>query len=213
MKKVIFLQIKADQDAAKRRGRPRQTFFDQTPQALSRDPNISSGAKALFALLHGYCPQKRLQNRPEVVITKERLAKDSGKSVRRIDIRVNELKEKGWIDVQRQGRKQPNKYVLNAAPMKLLVAWKGKCPRPAIYDIFGKEYDPYSRERYRRELAAIYGNNGSKLSEKEMIAFFGPPPDIEDIPCADLGESGAVRKDYPVFPESDDAFLAHTDLP
>ena len=169
-------------DTARRRGRPRQTFYDQTPQALSRDPNISSGAKALFALLHGYCPQKRLQDHPEVVVTKETLAKACGKSVRRIDIRVNELKEKGWIGVQRQGRMRPNKYILNAAPRKLLVAWKSKYPRPAIFDIFDQEYDPYSRERYRRELAAIYGDNGSKITEEEMIAFLGPPPDIEDLP-------------------------------
>ena len=169
--------------ATRRRGRPRLIFFDQRPQALSRDPDISIGAKSLYGLLHGYCPRKRLQDRPECVVTKETLARGLDKLVDRIDAYVNELRSGGWIGFRRQGRMQSNIYTLYSAPKKkMVVARKSDCQHPVIHD---RGYDPFCRERYRRELAANYGDNGSKITESEVIAFLGPPPDIEDLPWPD----------------------------
>lgn len=51
-----------------------------------------------------------------------------------------------------------------------------------IDDIIDQNKDPYSREKYWRELAAIYGNNGNKISTEELIAFLGPPPELKDLP-------------------------------
>ena len=184
--------------ATRRRGRPR-LFFDQIPQALSRDPDISRGAKSLYGLLHGYCPQKRLSNNPTYFPSRETLAKGMGVSVDRIEAYAKELRKKGWITWRRRGRNHSNEYTLYSKPtfeQKVTRKLRGDYPRPVICDAFDREDDPFCRKRVRREMAAIFGENGSGITEEELTAFLGPAPEIEDLPWEDTRE---WVQDLPIF--------------
>ncbi len=185
--------------ATRRRGRPR-LFFDQIPQTLSRDPDICHGAKSLYGLLHGYCPRKRLSNNPTCFPSRETLAKAMGVSVDRIEAYAKGLRKKGWITWKRRGRAHSNEYTLYPKPtFEQKATRKPNFPRPLICDVFDRDDDPFNRERVRREMAAIYGDRGSKITEEELTAFLGPAPEIEDLPWEDTRE---WVQDLPIFRDS-----------
>jgi hypothetical protein len=87
-------------------------YYGQIPAELGKDPKIGGQAKALFAVMHSYSPEKQLKNNAVVEIAKETLAKDMGVSTEMIRIWLNTLIETGWIQKLRQGKMQPNKYIL-----------------------------------------------------------------------------------------------------
>ena len=87
-------------------------YYSQIPIELGKDPKIGAQAKALYAVMHSYSPEKELKNNAVVEIAKKTLAKDMGVSTEMIRIWLNELKEAGWIEKIRQGKMKPNMYVL-----------------------------------------------------------------------------------------------------
>jgi len=91
-------------------------YYGQIPIELGRDPKIGGQAKALYAVVHSYSPEKELKNNAVVKIAKETLAKVMGVGEDRVRIWLNELREAGWIEKLRQGKMKPNMYVLY--PMK-----------------------------------------------------------------------------------------------
>ena len=91
-------------------------YYGQTPVELGKDPKICAQAKALYAVMHSYSPEKELKNNVVVEIARETLAKAMGISTEMIRIWLNELRETGWIEKLRQGKMKPNMYVLY--PMK-----------------------------------------------------------------------------------------------
>jgi len=108
-----FTNLERDAEwAAARRQVQLHHFYGQVPAALLQNKRIRPEAKALYALLHKYCPHKNLLDHSEVTVAKITLAEDFGVSEDRIEAWLNELKREGWIGVKRQGTMRPNKYTL-----------------------------------------------------------------------------------------------------
>ena len=87
-------------------------YYGQIPVELGRSKNICAQAKAIYGVMQSYSPEKELKNNAAVEIAKETLAKDMGVSTEMIRIWLNTLIETGWIQKLRQGKMQPNKYIL-----------------------------------------------------------------------------------------------------
>ncbi len=88
-------------------------YFAQTPQNLIRNPGIPSQAKALFALYHSYCSQKKLPNRPATIVSQKTLARDMGWHRNKIGRYQKVLEEWGWITVKHRGFHQPCLIILH----------------------------------------------------------------------------------------------------
>src|SRR5215813_1576864 len=82
--------------------------FTQLPNFILRDPNLSIGAKATYALFLSYAWHNNL-----CFPGQDRLAKDLGMSVGRVNDFVKELQACALIDITRRGQGKTNLYTIN----------------------------------------------------------------------------------------------------
>jgi Uncharacterized membrane-associated protein/domain len=81
--------------------------FTQVPNCILRDPKLSSHAKIAYSMLLSYA-----WNNNFVFPGQERLAEDTGTSQPTISRAVQELEEKGFLEIQRRGQGKTNVYIL-----------------------------------------------------------------------------------------------------
>jgi len=81
--------------------------FTQLPNCILNDPNLSPGAKVVYAKLLSYA---WYNNR--VFPGQEKLAEDIGAGKRTIIRLIAELEKRGYVEVQRRGQGLTNIYVL-----------------------------------------------------------------------------------------------------
>lgn len=122
-------------------------YYAQIPVELGKSPKIPAQPKALYGLMHSYSPEKELKENPVVEIAKETLAKNMGVSTEMIRIWLNMLIETGWIQKLRQGKMQPNKYILYPVGGKTFEAIRAM--KRAHLKI---NYDPKLAKRLRKSL-------------------------------------------------------------
>jgi hypothetical protein len=82
--------------------------FTQLPNFILKDPNLSIGAKATYALFLSYAWHNNL-----CFPGQDRLAKDLGMSIGRINDFVKELQACQLIDITRRGQGKTNLYTIN----------------------------------------------------------------------------------------------------
>jgi len=82
--------------------------FTQLPNFILRDPNLSVGAKATYALFLSYAWHNNL-----CFPGQERLANDMGMSIGSINAFIKELEALGLIEIERRGQGKTNIYTIN----------------------------------------------------------------------------------------------------
>jgi hypothetical protein len=101
-------------------------YYGQIPTDLIRNPKISPQAKSLYGLMHSYSSRKELNQYPLVEIAIRTMMGYMGVSApATIWSWIRELKNAGWLDVIRQGKQLPNKYLLYPISKNTFQAWKG----------------------------------------------------------------------------------------
>jgi DNA-binding MarR family transcriptional regulator len=85
-----------------------QRGFTQLPNAILKHPDLSPGAKLTYALLLSYAYANDF-----CFPGQDRLAKDMGVGRTSANTYIKELKQKGFINVTRQGLNRPNIYEVN----------------------------------------------------------------------------------------------------
>ena len=89
-----------------------RNFFKGVPSLLINDERISPGAKAVFALLQSRISDKKIKEYPKVEIAVLTIAKRMGVSYKTVIKYLNELRELGWLEVERRGKQLTNRYIL-----------------------------------------------------------------------------------------------------
>jgi hypothetical protein len=82
--------------------------FTQLPNFILRDPNLSIGAKATYALFLSYAWHNNL-----CFPGQDRLAKDIGMSIGSVNAFIKELEAAGLIEITRRGQGKTNLYTVN----------------------------------------------------------------------------------------------------
>lgn len=86
--------------------------FGMVPKGVLTDKQLSDGAKLL--LCHFFVYRDRYSG--AAWPGQKRLARELRVSRRTINGRVSELKERGWIEVQRRGLEKTNRYIIHTKP-------------------------------------------------------------------------------------------------
>ena len=87
-------------------------YYNQIPDGLMKDGKILWEAKGLFGLLHSYSPEKDLTKYPKAEVSMQVMESNTGCSRTTIWRWTKHLKEKGWIEIIKQGKNRPNLYIL-----------------------------------------------------------------------------------------------------
>jgi hypothetical protein len=82
------------------------------PSLLINDERVCPGAKAVFALLQSRIPDKKMRDYPKVEIAVFTIAKRMGVTYDTAKKYLKELKEFGWLEVERRGKRLTNRYIL-----------------------------------------------------------------------------------------------------
>jgi hypothetical protein len=82
--------------------------FTQVPNFILKDPNLSLGAKVVYAMFLSYA-----WHNDSCFPGQERLAADIGMSRSRVTEFISELNRAGLITIQRRGQGKTNIYVVN----------------------------------------------------------------------------------------------------
>ena len=82
--------------------------FTQVPNFILKDPNLSVGAKVVYAMFLSYA-----WHNDSCFPGQERLAADIGMSRSRVTEFISELNRAGLITIQRRGQGKTNIYVVN----------------------------------------------------------------------------------------------------
>ncbi len=82
--------------------------FTQLPNFILRNPELSVGAKTVYALLLSYAWHNSL-----CFPGQDRLAQDMGLTRPRVTQLLNELQECGLIEIERRGQGKTNFYTVN----------------------------------------------------------------------------------------------------
>jgi DNA-binding MarR family transcriptional regulator len=79
-------------------------YYSSLPDQLVKSPKISPGAKIVYALMHAYCPRKKVRTENAVVeIALKTLAGHAGVTEKSAQKYVRELVKAGWITRVRGG--------------------------------------------------------------------------------------------------------------
>jgi len=89
-----------------------RNFYKGVPSSLINDERVCPGAKAVFALLQSRITEKKMKYYPKVAIAVLTIAKRMGVTYDTATKYVKELREFGWVDVERRGRQVTNRYIL-----------------------------------------------------------------------------------------------------
>ena len=81
--------------------------FTQVPNHLLNNKDLSAVAKLVYAKLLSYAWNNNL-----VFPGQETMAEDIGSSKSTVNRGIQELEEKGWLNIQRRGQGKTNLYVL-----------------------------------------------------------------------------------------------------
>lgn len=123
------LENKIEEEAlrmAKAHVKSHPPYYAQIPIELLRDPEIRSQAKSLYGLIHSYSATKAINHYPLVEITVRTMMNYMGVSSNAtIWSWIRELRRAGLLDIIRQGREQPNRYILYPMKKSTFIAWKG----------------------------------------------------------------------------------------
>jgi hypothetical protein len=95
----------------------REPFYSKMPQEL-RKSDCSPLGKLVFTILHGYCQNKRLVDLPEAVVTLKTICNEARQGETKVRAALVELEKAGWIEIERQGVKKPNRYRLHPNSLK-----------------------------------------------------------------------------------------------
>lgn len=82
--------------------------FTQLPNFILRDPDLSIGAKTVYALFLSYAWHNNL-----CFPGQDRLAKDIGMSIGSVNAFIKELETCGLIEITRRGQGKTNLYTIN----------------------------------------------------------------------------------------------------
>lgn len=82
--------------------------FTQIPNAVLRNPNITTGAKVAYGVLLSYAWQD-----DHCFPGQERMARDMGVTERSVITYLKQLDESGLIDIKRRGLGKTNLYTIN----------------------------------------------------------------------------------------------------
>ena len=82
--------------------------FTQVPNFILRNPDLSAGAKVVYAMFLSYA-----WHNESCFPGQERLAQDIGLSRSRVTEFISELSRAGLVTVQRRGQGRTNIYVVN----------------------------------------------------------------------------------------------------
>jgi hypothetical protein len=82
--------------------------FTQVPNCVLNDPEISLGAKVIYAKLLSYAWNNNL-----VFPGQERLAEEIGSAKRTVIRVLAELERRGYVEVKRRGQGLTNLYILH----------------------------------------------------------------------------------------------------
>ena len=85
-----------------------QKGFTQIPNFILEDSTIDPGAKLVYVLLLKYAWEK-----DKVFPGQDRLAADAGLSRSSVSEKIQKLKKKGWIEIERRGLGRTNIYKVN----------------------------------------------------------------------------------------------------
>lgn len=83
--------------------------FTQVPNVILREPNLSTGAKLIYACLLSYAWQKE-----SCFPGQETLAEDLGISKRSVVTCLQELEKFGYVEKKRRGLGKTNVYILHS---------------------------------------------------------------------------------------------------
>lgn len=97
--------------------------FTQVPNFILRNPELSAGAKVVYAMFLSY-----VWNNDFCFPGQERLAQDLGMSRSRVTEFVSELSRSGLVTIQRRGQGKVNFYIVNSRV-------KGTVRRPRRADV------------------------------------------------------------------------------
>jgi hypothetical protein len=81
--------------------------FTQVPNVILNNPDLSSNAKIIYSKLLSYA-----WNNNHVFPGQERLAQDTGISLRTVVTTIKELSKTGYLEVTRRGLGKTNVYIL-----------------------------------------------------------------------------------------------------
>ena len=82
--------------------------FTQVPNFILRDPDLSVGAKVVYAMFLSYAWHNNL-----CFPGQDRLAHDIGMTQPRIAQLIAELQKAGLVDIERRGQGKTNVYTIN----------------------------------------------------------------------------------------------------
>lgn len=82
--------------------------FTQVPNLVLKEPELSAGAKIVYALLLSYA-----WHNDSCFPGQERLAADCGKTQAWVSQQMKELEQQGFLEIQRRGQGKTNVYVLS----------------------------------------------------------------------------------------------------
>jgi len=106
------LELRALSLAKKDERRLTRNFYKGAPNLLINDERISPGAKAVFWLLQSKISNRRMRQYPTVTIGIETVAAQMGVSYKTAKKYLKELRDFGWLGVERRGKQLTNRYVL-----------------------------------------------------------------------------------------------------
>src|SRR4030088_1194205 len=81
--------------------------FTQLPNVLLKDQDLSAQAKLAYALLLSYAWHNN-----SVFPGQDRMAADAGVNQPAVSKWIQELQDKGWLEIQRRGQGKTNIYIL-----------------------------------------------------------------------------------------------------
>lgn len=89
--------------------------FTQVPNFILKNPELSSNAKVVYAMLLSYA-----WNNDRVFPGQERMAEDMGISRPTVTKAIGELEQVGYLEIQRRGQGLTNIYILHHTVKKAI---------------------------------------------------------------------------------------------
>lgn len=161
--------------------------FAQIPNALIQDRQLSHAAFRLFCVIATYANKEK-----RAWPGQARLAADMGVKPRQIRNLLDELRVRGWLEIERRGKTLTNVYVLNALPA---------FPGP----VNGSGWNGEALSHYTNDRQNIAGHSPETRAERQRITAHaqGDRQEIAGVSGKELPPNDIQKNDSQIQSEND----------